>query len=203
MYLHRELGRIMAISRPVSRQPIPPEARKVFQGALFAVYQWEQELYDGSTAVFEKIQRPDTAYVIPVTDDGLLALAEQVQPGGTRSIGLLGGRIKDGESPEEGARRELLEEAGVVAARLELWDSYQFLPKLEWAIYTFVARGLRSVGGPSLDAGERINVIYASFDEFVALVARDEFGDLEVALRVLRLSHDPQRLEEIRRLFCG
>ena len=46
---------------------MPEHAKKVFSGVMFDVYQWEQEMYDGSTATFEKLTRPDTAQVIPVT----------------------------------------------------------------------------------------------------------------------------------------
>lgn len=191
----------MPINRPTSRQPIPPDARRVFKGKLFDVYQWEQRLFDGSTATFEKLRRPDTAYVIPISADGKLTLAEQVQPGATPVIGLLGGRIEDGESPEDGARRELLEEAGLSPREIILWDSYQFLPKIDWAIYTFIARDCDRVRPPSLDAGENIRLVELSFDEFLRVVADERFGDLEVALRILRLASDSRRLTDVRQLF--
>src|SRR6266566_6607661 len=165
----------MSIPRPASRQPIPPNARRVFRGTLFDVYQWEQQLFDGSTAVFEKLKRPDTAYVIPVTPGRKLLLAEQVQPGATPVVGLLGGRLEDGETPEDGARRELLEEAGLEPGRLLLWDSYQFLPKIDWAIFTFVAYDCQAVKGQSLDAGEKIKLIQVSFDELLDLVRQERF----------------------------
>ena len=170
------------IPRPASRQPIPDHARCVFRGVLFDVYQWEQRLFDGTTAVFEKVKRPDTAYVIPVTPDRKLLLCEQVQPGGTPVVGLLGGRIAAGESPEEGARRELREEAGLEARVVTLWDSYQFLPKIDWVVYTFIARECTPLSSRRLDAGEEIRLIYFSFDEFIRVVSEDRFGDLEVAL---------------------
>ena len=193
----------MIIPRPPSRQPIPPDARRVFKGRLFDVYQWEQRLFDGSTATFEKLKRPDTAYVIPLTADRKLVLAEQEQPGASAVIGLLGGRLEDGEAQEEAASRELLEEAGLMANDLILWDSYQFLPKLDWAIYTFIAKDCKRVRDQSLDAGESIRLIEVSFDEFLDLVRQDRFGDLEVALRVLRIAMDPRRLKETRELFEG
>jgi hypothetical protein len=47
----------MTIDRPISKQPIPNHARIVFHGQLFDVYQWEQKLFNGKTAIFEKIKR--------------------------------------------------------------------------------------------------------------------------------------------------
>lgn len=191
----------MDIVRPRSRQPIPADAERVFRGKLFDVYQWEQKLFDGSVTTFEKLKRPDTAYVIPVMTDGTLLIAQQQQPGTPTTFGLLGGRIEEGESPEHAAQRELAEEAGLSARSLVLWDSYQFLPKLEWAIYTFVARDCEQLDQRSLDAGEKIDLIRLHFDDLLDLAAREQFGDLEVALRMLRIAKDPRRLQIARELL--
>jgi len=32
--------------------------REVHQGVIFDVYQWEQEMYDGSIKIFEKLKTP-------------------------------------------------------------------------------------------------------------------------------------------------
>jgi 8-oxo-dGTP pyrophosphatase MutT (NUDIX family) len=189
--------------RPASRQPIPESARLVFHGQLFDVYQWDQPQFDGSNRVFEKLKRPDTAYVIPVTDDCRLILAEQRQPGGTPYVGLVGGRIEPSETPEQGAARELLEETGLMADHMILWDSYQFLPKIDWAIFTYIAKGCRHIREQALDSGENITLISVTFDEFLDLVRKDSFGDVEVALRILRLSSDPARLKEAKEALFG
>jgi len=191
----------MPNARPASSQPMPKEAKRVFKGKIFDVYQWEQEQFDGSRATFEKLKRPDTAYAIPITAEKKLILTEQTQPGRSPFIGLLGGRIEDGETPEESARRELIEEAGLEAGNLVLWESFQFLPKLDWAIYCFVAKDCHSVSEQSLDPGERIKLIDVTFDEFIHLASKEEFNDLEVALKILRISKNPDRLDKMKRLF--
>lgn len=181
------------IERPVSRQPIPSTASCVYRGKLFDVYQWRQKLFDGTFATFEKLKRPDTAYVLPVTASGRILLVQQEQPGSPKTIGLIGGRIEKDEQPDEAARRELEEEAGLRSLDLDLWDSYQFLPKLDWAIYTFVAREYESLP-PRPDRGEQIKILEVSFDELIRLAGTEQFGDVEVALRLLRLAADPRRL---------
>jgi ADP-ribose pyrophosphatase len=186
------------ITRPGSRQPLPQNARRVFQGQIFDVYQWQQVLYDGSTTVFEKLRRPDTCYIIPVTADGSLTILRQEQPGSQQFFGLIGGRVEPHESPEDAAARELLEEAGLISGSLEFWDAYQFLPKIDWAIFVFIARDCRP-SQQSLDGGEKIELMNVTFDELLTLVSRDSFGDVEVALRLLRLAADPARLAVARR----
>ena len=100
----------MEINRPKSKQPIPDNAKKVFGGVLFDVYQWEQELFDGTKTLFEKLKRPDTVVVFPVLDDGKIILTEQEQPGKEPFIGATGGRVDEGEDILEAGKRELPEE---------------------------------------------------------------------------------------------
>ena len=70
----------MKIIKPISKQPIPESAKKVFTGKLFDVYQWEQELFDGSTTTFEKVKTKDIVSIIPVTTDGKIMICKQKQP---------------------------------------------------------------------------------------------------------------------------
>ncbi|PJC53414.1 MAG: hypothetical protein CO029_02850, partial [Candidatus Magasanikbacteria bacterium CG_4_9_14_0_2_um_filter_41_10] len=70
---------------------IPEQAKKVFSGVIFDVYQWEQELYDGSKATFERLTRPATLQVIAEVD-GRIAMSDEEQPAKGRFLSLLGGR---------------------------------------------------------------------------------------------------------------
>lgn len=71
----------MKIERPKSLQPMPENAKRVFKGIIFDVYQWEQEMFDGGKETFEKLKRPNTVVVFPVFPDGRIMLTEQEQPG--------------------------------------------------------------------------------------------------------------------------
>src|SRR5688572_20587166 len=99
----------MNIEKPKSKQPIPDNAKKVFEGVIFDVYQWEQEMYDGTKAVFEKLRRPDTVSIIPVTESGQIIFSYQEQPGTAGAYSTLGGRVDEGEDVLDAAKRELLE----------------------------------------------------------------------------------------------
>lgn len=191
----------MNIKRPDSKQPIPKNAQRVFKGKIFDVYQWEQRLFDGSKATFEKIKRTDTVNVIPVTAGGKLILTQQKQPGGIPFIGVLGGRIDEGESPLAAAKRELMEEAGMQADSFVLWDAEQLLDKIDWAIYTFIAKGCERIKKQAVDAGEKIRLIEVTFEEFVELLAKDNYRDLEIVLKVLRATKNPVEFDRMRKIF--
>jgi len=147
-----------SIVRPRCRQLRPPSARSAFRGALFTVWQWEQTLFDGRSAKFEVLQRPDTVLVVPVIDNSKVLLIRESQPGMEPALQAIGGRIESNESPKDAARRELLEETGCTAGELRLWDAWQPVAKLDWAIYLFVAHSVQQVSRPSTDPGERIEI---------------------------------------------
>ncbi len=191
----------MNISRPVSKQPIPDHAKKVFDGVLFDVYQWEQELFDGTKTLFEKLKRPDTVVVFPVMDDGRIILTEQEQPGKEPFIGATGGRMDKGEDILEAAKRELLEETGYEASEFILWHTQHPTSKVDWVVYTFIAKGLTKVADMHLDSGERIILKPVSFDELLNVALDEKFAEKESVLKFYEAKLYSERKEELRRLF--
>ncbi len=185
----------------LSRQPIPSHAQRVFKGEIFDVYQWEQELYDGTTATFEKLRRSDTAGVIPVTDDGQILLIREEQPRMPLFWSMPGGRIEVGETPEQAVLRELLEETGYQLDSLELWYAVQPVTKIDWTVYVFIARGCRQVAQPVLDGGEKIEPHLVSFDRFVDLVCQDQYHDLDLRVRFLEARLEPEKMLILKALF--
>jgi 8-oxo-dGTP pyrophosphatase MutT (NUDIX family) len=191
----------MQLKRPPSPQPLPANAKKVFEGEIFSVYQWPQQMYDGSTATFEKLVRGDTVSVIPVTTDHQILLLDQEQPGIAPFKSLAGGRIDLGEDPETAALRELKEETGCTCQKLDLWYSTQLTSKIDWAIYVFIARGCQKVSELDLDAGEKIAVRAVSFEEFIQLLYHEDFRDDDLALRALRLLNHPNGKEQLHKIL--
>ncbi len=179
---------------------LPPHATRVFKGEIFDVYQWEQELFDGTRATFEMLKRPGTVQVIPVID-GKIVIAREEQPGKPEFLTLLGGRQEEGERALTAAKRELLEESGLESDDWELLRSYRPLAKMDWEISLFAARGCRRVAGQRLDAGERIALLEVTFDEFVAMAMRDEFRSRDFAYELLRMEREGRLGEFRERLF--
>ena len=191
----------MKLKRPEPKSKIPPDAQRVFKGEQFEVYQWKQELFDGSTAIFEKIKRRDSVNVIPVLNDGKIVVTEQEQPAHTPFWSSAGGKCDEGEDPIACAKRELLEESGYEAGELILWNASQPSAMADWAIYTFIAKKCRKVTEPHPDAGEKINLHFLTFDEFVTLTRKPYYRDLEIALAVHRALGSKEEFEKLKLLF--
>ncbi len=191
----------MNIQRPDSKQPIPKDATLVFKGAIFDVYQWQQEMFDGTKATFEKLKRPDTVVVFPVLDDGKIILTEQEQPGKVPFIGATGGRVDEGEDILTAAKRELLEESGYEAEEFILWDAQHPTPKIDWVIYTFIAKGCKKVADLHLDAGEKITLLPVTLDEMIDIATTKHFSETEIIIKLLEAKLDPEKKEELKELF--
>jgi len=170
---------------------IPSHAKKVFSSKLFEFYEWEQELFDGRKAIFESVRRHGGVQVIPVYD-GKILLSHEEQPGTPKSYGFIGGRIDSGEDSFSAAKRELLEETGMVSKDWEHIDSYSIggnFSTLSWEVHLYIARGCKKVAEPMLEGGEKIDIVSVDFDEFFDKVAHPDFRSSRIALELLRMKH--------------
>ena len=172
---------------------LPSTAKRVFKGIIFDVYQWEQEMYDGSTATFEALKRPGTIQIIP-TAEGHVLLSYEEQPTHPLTYSLLGGRQEPNEDPIVTAKRELLEESGLVSNDWELLKVYENQGKIEWPLYLFAARNCKKVAEPHLDAGEKIEVKKVTFEQFLKIVTAENFWGQHIANDILRLRLDKTAL---------
>ncbi|MFZ2619765.1 MAG: NUDIX hydrolase [Alphaproteobacteria bacterium] len=163
----------MAVSLPVSR--IPAHATCAYAGEIFAVWTWPQAMYDGTTKTFEMLKRCPTVQVLALNEAGEVVYAQQEQPHvATPYLSLCGGRMDAGEEPLVAAKRELLEETGMVS---DVWELVQVdvgTGKMEWFIYTYIARNCRKVAEQMLDGGEKITVKTAPVDTFLREILTDK-----------------------------
>lgn len=184
-------------------QSIPKNAKKVFEGEIFDVYQWKQKLYNGEIAIFEKLKRPDTVIIFPVLEDNRIIIAEQEQPGIKLFCGAPAGRVDKGESILNAAKRELLEETGYAATEFIKWFSYQPAGKIDWVVYFFIAKGCKKIAEQNLDGGEKIKLKFVSYDEFIEFAASGKFPDRELRIKILEAKMDKNKMEKLRKLFFG
>ncbi len=181
---------------------LPPQATRVFQGKIFDVYQWKQRLYDGSTAIFERLKRPDTAQVIAVTEDKQTIIQEQEQPDQHEPfISLPGGRVDMENNPLVAAKRELLEETGYASDDWELLSEQAPHSKIIWTVYTYIARRCRKQQEPQLDKGEKIALCFVSYDELLQLAYDERFRDPFIKTYLLKACLETNAREQFHTLL--
>lgn len=181
---------------------LPPHAVQVFDGELFNVYQWHQEMFDGSTQVFERLSRKDGATILAVTLDKKILITHEEQPNRDSFISLPHGGVEPRESVLEAAKRELQEETGYSSNTWEVWFTKPGPNKIIEIYTTFIARNVYPTSSPHADAGEKIRVEEVSFDDFCEIVLRDDFRTKTVSLRVATMLAQGKK-EELRTLLLG
>lgn len=172
----------VAPSRPAPQLQRPPEAICVFTGHLFKVWQWQQQLFDGSQTTFESLSRADTVTIIALDAAGHILITRQQQPAMASFVGLPGGVVDAGEAVLAAAQRELLEETGCQSDDWSLLFSSQPSGKIDWANFYLLARDCRQVAAQNLDGGERIKVEKLPLAQLSHLVQRADWRDREFAL---------------------
>lgn len=186
-----------------SRNPIPPQAKCVFKGKIFNVWQWEQKMYDGSTKIFERLWRPNTVLVLATVGDKILVQTEEQPDRPEPFESLPGGRQDEGEEPLATAKRELVEETGYVSDDWELWSERKPVGKIEWTVYAYIARNCVKKQEPRLDEGEKIKSRLISLEELLAFADDPTFQEREMKLDLLRAWFDPKAKEKLQKILFG
>ncbi len=101
----------------------------------------------------------------------------------------------------EAAKRELLEESGYEAQEFVLWDAQHPTSKIDWVVYTFIAKGLKKVSDMNLDAGEKINLKLVNLDEFIEIAINKNFVEKEIIPKLYEAKLYPEKKEELKKLF--
>jgi ADP-ribose pyrophosphatase len=130
---------------------------------------------------------PDVAYVLPLLADGRVVLIRQHRPiVGAEIWELPAGTIEPAESPAACAHRELREEAGYEAGRLDPLGEALADPGLtNERIFLFVARDLRPTPR-ALDADEHIEVAPVPLAEAYRMADAGEILDAGTLVALFR-----------------
>jgi ADP-ribose pyrophosphatase len=145
------------------------------------------ELPNGSTIELDLVRHPGASAVVPfVSDDEVLLLRQYRYATGGTLYEVPAGKLDPGEDPEACALRELEEEAGRRAGRIEalggIWCSPGFTDE---RIHLFAAFDLERVP-QRLEKDEVIELEQMSFSRALDLVWSGELSDAKSALALVK-----------------
>ncbi len=163
--------------------PVPPEIlhrETVATSRLFRVERLELRFANGREATFERLtgSTDGAVIVVAVDDGGQVLLVREYAAGLERyEVGLPKGLIDSGESPEQAALRELREETGYGARRLEALQTLTLAP-------AYMQHGTRIVLAEGLypdplqgDEPEPPEVVRWPLADLAGLVARPDVSE--------------------------
>src|SRR2546423_11018527 len=147
------------MTTPPKELPKIINSQKVFEGRVFNVT--VDTVKEGEvTYQREVVHHHGSAVIIPVFDDGTVVLVRQYRHPAVRYLlEVPAGTLADGERPDAGAARELQEELGLVAARLEKLSEFFVSPGFcEEKMWVYLATDF-SEGKQFLDDDEVLEVV--------------------------------------------
>ena len=145
------------------------------------------EIRDGEiTYKREIIVHNGSAVVIPVFEDGTAALVRQYRhAAGTYLLEICAGTLNKGEDPREGALRELEEEIGVTAEKIEKLVQFYVSPGfLTEKMHVFLATELTETS-QRLEEDELLTVERHSFPALYEMIRNGEIEDAKTITGVI------------------
>jgi ADP-ribose diphosphatase len=132
-----------ANAKPNSRVKVR-RSTQLCRARVFTVRHDEIVEPSGLKAARDIVVHPGSVVIIPVLDDGRLVLIRQFRyAAGQYLWELVAGHKEPGEDPDEGARRELMEETGYTARRIrKLFDIFPSPGLLSERMDIYLAEGL-------------------------------------------------------------
>jgi len=173
------------MTTPPKELPKIVGSQKIFEGRVFSVT--VDTVSEGEvTYQREVVHHHGSAVIIPVFDDGTVSLVRQYRHPAVRYLlEAPAGTLADGERPEIGAARELQEELGLVAARLEKLTEFFVSPGFcEEKMWVYLATGL-SEGKQLLEDDEILEVVRLPIADALEMITSGEIQDAKTIIGLM------------------
>jgi len=173
---------------------MPHATRRVYTGRVLNLDIDAARFPDGSTGELEIIRHPGAAAVVALAspresvDPVVLLLRQFRYAAGGELWEIPAGRLEPGELPEACARRELREEAGAEAGRLDrlttIWTTPGFTDE---AIHLYLATDLKMVE-TAREPDEFIEVVPRPLSEVLTGIKSGDIRDAKTVVAILYMA---------------
>jgi ADP-ribose pyrophosphatase len=160
-------------------------SKEIFRGRVFDVSL--DTIREGDkTYEREVVHHPGSAVIVPVFDDGTIALVRQYRHPAVRYLlEAPAGTLGRDEEPEAGAARELEEELGVVAGSLEKLSEFFVSPGFcEEKMWVYLATDLMPTQ-QKLEDDEILEVVRIPFSQAVNMITTGEIEDAKTIIGIM------------------
>jgi len=172
---------------------MPPQSwktlstREIYKNKWMRLREDLAELPDGRTTIYGVCEFGECVGVLPFLDEGHVVMVRQYRyvHGENHRWEMPTGGIRDGETPEQAAQRELMEESGYRAEELAWVSSYHTSKSVcHETAHLYIGRGLSEAHAVPDDT-EWFERAVMPFDEVLRLVEVSEIRDSMTVIAVL------------------
>jgi len=158
----------------------------LFTGYRFRVERAVQTTADGVEHPRDVIRHPGAVTILPILDDGRICFVKNYRVAVDETlIELPAGTLEENEPPKVTATRELAEETGYRAGRIEFLTDFRMSPGiLDEKMHLFLATELQP-GEMSLEPGEEIETMLVDRREALEMVRDGRIHDSKTMLGLL------------------
>lgn len=168
----------------MTRQLLTSE--KIFKGLVIEVERDRLREANGLEIIREVVRHNGGAGALPLFADGRVALVRQYRhPVGEELLEIPAGKLEAGETPDECVARELEQEIGWRAGRIEKLCEFYTTPGFcEEKLHVYLATELQPAT-QQLDEDEFVEVVYLPFADALQMALRGELVDSKTLLALL------------------
>ena len=161
------------------------DSKEVFDGKVFNVTT-DSVLEGDKTYQREVVRHPGSAAILPVFEDGTVALVRQYRHPTVRYLlELCAGTLDERERPEEAAARELEEELGLVAGKMELLSEFFVSPGYcEEKMWLYLATNLTETA-QNLEEDEAVEVVRLPLSRALEMISDGEIEDAKTIIGLM------------------
>jgi ADP-ribose diphosphatase len=167
------------------QQPQIVASEEIFRGRVFDVT--VDTVREGETTYKrEVVHHPGSAVIIPAFPDGTIALVRQYRHPAVRYLlEAPAGTLNRGERPEEGAARELEEELGFIAGRLEKLSEFFVSPGFcEEKMWLYLATDMTKTA-QRLEDDELLDVVRLPVRQALEMITDGEIEDAKTIIGLM------------------
>ncbi len=168
-------------------------SKLVYEGSIINVEKLSVELPNGHIASRDVIRNPGASVIIPIIEDCIILVEQFRKPAEKVFIELPAGKLEYGEDPAECAIRELKEETGYSAEKLEkvltLYPAPAFADEV---LHIYLATGLTK-GEASPDEDEFISARPYKLEKALSMIDDGLINDSKTVAGILFASRLKQR----------
>ena len=161
------------------------KSEKIYEGTIINLRR-DKVTVQGGTSYREIIEHNGGAVIAALTEDKKLVMVRQYRkPADKVMLEVPAGKIDPGEKPLEAAVRELKEETGYTAAKVEFLT--QFYPSVgysEEVLYLYLCTGL-TPGETNFDENEAIDIEEVELDRLFKMAMSGEIDDAKTLIAIL------------------